>query len=88
MRALNARINRLPSLPGQVVSEVDGYLASLKQGLGITTKRMIANLPLADRQALEYGAVELFTLREQIDGCPHWTRHPRKSKRDEGAKAR
>ena len=70
VRALNARINRLPSLPGQVVSEVDGYLASLKQGLGITTKRMIANLPLADRQALEYGAVELFTLREQIDGVP------------------
>jgi len=31
---------------------------------------MIANLPLADRQALEYGAVELFTLREQIDGVP------------------
>lgn len=70
VRALNARISRLPSLPGQVASEVDSYLENLKQGLGTTTKRLIANLPLADRQALEFGTVELFALREQVDGVP------------------
>jgi hypothetical protein len=70
VRALNAKIKRLPNLPGQVASEVDTYLGNLKQGLGTTTKRMLANLPLADRQALEYGAVELFALREHVDGVP------------------
>lgn len=70
VRALNAKIEALPNVQAQVVSEVDTYLANLKHGLGATTKRMIADLPLADRQALEYGAVELFSLREDIDGVP------------------
>lgn len=70
VRALNTKIDSLPDLKNQVTSEVDTYLADLKQGLAATTKRMIANLPLADRQALEYGAVELFSLREQTDGIP------------------
>lgn len=70
VRALNAKIVQLPNVQAQLPAEVDIYLANLKQGLSTVTKRMIANLPLADRQALELGKVELFALREQVDDVP------------------
>lgn len=70
VRALNAKIVQLPNVQAQLPAEVDTYLANLKQGLSTVTKRMIANLPLADRQALELGKVELFALREQVDDVP------------------
>lgn len=67
VQALNARIESLPDVQAQLTGKVDAYLADLKQGLSTTTRRMISNLPLADRQALEHGAVELFAIREQTD---------------------
>lgn len=67
VQALNAKIANLPDVQAQVPVEVDRYLASLAQGLSITTRRMMANLPLPVRQALEYGEVKLFALREQTD---------------------
>ncbi|OPA86762.1 hypothetical protein BFW87_24585 [Pseudomonas fluorescens] len=70
VKALNARIDKLANVQNLVSVEVDTYLDNLKQGLGTVTRRMIANLPLADRQALEFGNVELFALREQTDGVP------------------
>lgn len=70
VRALNAKIVQLPNVQAQLPAEVDTYLANLKQGLSTVTQRMIANLPLADRQALELGKVELFALREQVDEVP------------------
>ncbi len=70
VQALDTKIANLPDVQGLLPGEVDTYLDQLKQGLSITTRRMIANLPLADRQALERGNVELFALREQIDRVP------------------
>ena len=67
VQALNAKIENLPDIQAQLSGEVDSYLAKLKQGLSTTTRRMITNLPLADRQALEHGAVELFAIRAQTD---------------------
>ncbi|WP_460164764.1 hypothetical protein [Pseudomonas sp. S1_G07] len=67
VRELNGKIAELPDVQALLPGEVDTYLADLKQALGTTTRRMIAELPLADRQALEYGSVELFALREQTD---------------------
>lgn len=67
VQALNAKIALLPNVQDQVPGAVDTYLANLKQALSVMTRRMIADLPLPDRQALEYGATELFTLREQTD---------------------
>ena len=68
--SLNAKIAKLPDLKTQVPPEVDSYLGKLKQGLGATTRLMITNLPLADRQALELGNVELFALREEVTNVP------------------
>lgn len=70
VQTLNAKIADLPDVRALLPGEVDAYLSNLKQGLSTTTRRMIANLPLADRRALELGKVELFALREQTDGVP------------------
>ncbi len=70
VQALNVKIDTLPDVQARVGAEVDASLASLKQGLSTVTRQMIANLPLADRQALELGSVELFALREQTDSVP------------------
>lgn len=70
VQALNGKIANLPDLQSLVPREVDTYLGRLKQSLGTTTRLMIANLPLSDRQALEFGSVELFALRAQVDGVP------------------
>ncbi|MBK3473512.1 hypothetical protein JJD61_22685 [Pseudomonas carnis] len=70
VQALNARIAHLPDVQAQLPGEVDAYLDKLKQGLSIATRRMIAQLPLADRQALEWGEVDLFALREATDSVP------------------
>lgn len=76
VQALNAKIALLPDVQAQLPAEVDTYLGNLKQGLSTVTKRMIANLPLADRQALEWGKVELFALREQVDDVPKLDQTP------------
>lgn len=70
VKALNAKIAKLPDVQALVTGEVDTYLGTLKQGLSTITRQLIANLPLADRQAIEWGNVELFALREQTDAVP------------------
>ena len=70
VEALNARIARLPDVQALLAGKVDTYLDNLKQGLSTTTRQMLANLPLEDRQALEWGNVELFALRSEVDKVP------------------
>ncbi|MBW1247927.1 hypothetical protein [Pseudomonas tolaasii] len=70
VKALNARIARLPDVQALLAGKVDTYLANLKQGLSTTTRQLFANLPLEDRQALEWGDVELFALRSEVDNVP------------------
>ncbi|MFL1503099.1 hypothetical protein ACI77N_18260 [Pseudomonas sp. S191] len=67
---LDAKIANLPNIEDLLPGEVDTYLNNLKEGLSTVTKRMIADLSLPDRQALEFGEVKLFTLREQVDLVP------------------
>ncbi len=67
VKGLDARITAPLTLDENLADAVDTYLGNLKQGLGTVTKRMIADLPLADRQSLEFGNVELFALRLQAD---------------------
>ncbi len=70
VQALNARIAHLPDVQAQLPGEVDAYLDKLKQGLSITTRRMIAQLPLADRQALEWGTWTCLPCARQLMVCP------------------
>lgn len=70
VQALNAKISQLPDVQSALPVAVDNYLSNLKRGLGMTLQRTLSNLPLADRQALEYGAVELFAIREQTGDVP------------------
>jgi len=60
---LDARIRRLPSLEGLLVPAVNDHYKKLKEAYATKLKLMIAELPLVDRQILELGDVELFTLR-------------------------
>ncbi|MEO8492146.1 hypothetical protein [Pseudomonas sp.] len=86
VQALNVKIDTLPDVQAMVGPEVDAYLASLKQGLSTVTRQMIANLPLADRQALELGSVELFALREQTDSVPTLDQTPEQVEERRGRK--
>ncbi|WHT78844.1 hypothetical protein [Pseudomonas rhodesiae] len=60
---LDQRIRRLPALDGLLNSAVDRHRHALQNAYATRLKLMLAELPLADRQALELGTVELFTLR-------------------------
>lgn len=62
---LTRKIRLLPDLNSQLASSVDTYFAEFKDGYISPAKLLIANLPLEDRQCLELGKVELFTLREE-----------------------
>lgn len=70
VQALNAKIATLPDVQDQTTAGVDSYLDNLKNALGTTTRQLIANLPLEDRKALELGSIELFALRQEVDGVP------------------
>jgi len=62
---LNDKIRRLPDLNPILDASVNSYFAEFKSGYISPGKLLIANLPLEDRQCLELGQVELFTLREE-----------------------
>ncbi|WP_348749511.1 hypothetical protein [Pseudomonas rhodesiae] len=62
---LDQRIRRLPALDGLLKSAVDRHQHALQNAYATRLKLMLAELPLADRQALELGTVELFTLRRE-----------------------
>lgn len=66
VKALNDKIDNLPNLDAHLSAEVDNYLGGLKRALTVFTKRMIANLPLPIRQALEFGTVKVLALHEEV----------------------
>ncbi|MGR3885395.1 hypothetical protein [Pseudomonas sp. 1152_12] len=66
VKDLNARVANLPNLETHLSAEVDTYLSGLKLALSVFTKRMISNLSLPVRQALEFGTVQVLALRENV----------------------
>ncbi|MCP1495813.1 hypothetical protein J2Y86_000520 [Pseudomonas migulae] len=59
------RIQTLPDMNTLLTASVDSYFADFSEGFIAPTKLMFAELPLEDRQSLELGSVELFTLRAE-----------------------
>ncbi|QLG93254.1 hypothetical protein HZF02_15355 [Pseudomonas yamanorum] len=75
---LDTLIRRLPKLDGLLETAVNDHRKSLQGAYATKLKLMIAELPLADRQALELGTVELFTLRSETgENAPEETREQR-----------
>ncbi len=60
---LDKPIRYLPELDGLLKTAVNQHHKNLQSAYATKLKLMFAQLPLADRQALEVGKVELFTLR-------------------------
>ncbi|WP_455825312.1 hypothetical protein [Pseudomonas graminis] len=61
----NRRIQSLPKIADQVTGAVDQYLADIKAQMPGLMKMSLANLPLEDRQAFEWGKVDIFRLRQE-----------------------
>ncbi|SDE91619.1 hypothetical protein SAMN05216591_1370 [Pseudomonas extremaustralis] len=62
---LDRRIRHLPDLDERLETAVDQHYKQLQSAYATKLKLMFAQLPLAERQALELGKVELFTLRAE-----------------------
>ncbi|MCU1760872.1 hypothetical protein NTD84_14250 [Pseudomonas sp. 14P_8.1_Bac3] len=62
---LNQKIRQLPDLNNVLTASVDRYFSEFQQGFLAPAKLLFSELPLQDRQCLELGTVELFTLREE-----------------------
>ncbi|WP_237880970.1 hypothetical protein [Pseudomonas sp. PGPR40] len=62
---LDRAIRKLPDLTPIVTASVDAYFEEFKEAFIAPSKLLISTLPLEDRQRLELGKVELFTLREE-----------------------
>lgn len=60
-----SRIKSLPKIADKVAGAVDQYLADTKAQMPGLMKMSLANLPLEDRQALEWGKVDIFRLRQE-----------------------
>lgn len=71
-KALDDAIRRLPALDGLLEKAVGKH--HLKQQMAFVTKLklMFTRLPLADRQRIELGAVDLFTLRSKTGKQQVW----------------
>ncbi|MDD0995383.1 hypothetical protein M5G20_05820 [Pseudomonas sp. TNT2022 ID1044] len=67
---------KLPDLHKLLKTSVDSFFNARKQGFVTTTKNLIATLPLEDRQSLEFGEVQFFTLREET-GMPKEDEEPK-----------
>ena len=65
---LNRAIQKLPDLAPILTASVDSYFEEFKEAFIAPTKLLISTLPMEDRQRLELGKVELFTLREETGG--------------------
>lgn len=59
------RIQALPDLDTLLTSSVDSYFAGFSKAFIAPTQLLFAELPLQDRQCIELGTIELFTLREE-----------------------
>ncbi len=62
---LDRRIRHLPDLDGLLETAVNQHRKQLQHAYATKLKLMFAQLPLAERQAIELGKVELFTLRAE-----------------------
>ncbi|MDY7066772.1 hypothetical protein PsexTeo8_32370 [Pseudomonas extremaustralis] len=62
---LDRRIRHLPDLDERLETAVDQHYKQLQSAYATKLKLMFAQLPLAERQTLELGKVELFTLRAE-----------------------
>jgi hypothetical protein len=60
-----SKIRQLPNVDKVFSAAVDKHFENFKQGFIAPTKLLFAELPLEDRQCLESGKVEVFTLREE-----------------------
>lgn len=58
-------VSILPVLNDLLSASVNSVFESRQNAFLTSTKSLIANLPLEDRQCLEWGEVKLFTLREE-----------------------
>lgn len=63
--AFDARIKSLPKIADQVSGAVDRYLGEVKAVMPSFMQMSLANLPLEDRQALEWGKVDIYRLRQE-----------------------
>lgn len=59
------RIASLEKIADQVPGAVDGYLGDTKAAMPALMKMTLANLPLDIRQALEWGTVDIYRLRQE-----------------------
>ncbi|NUT76703.1 hypothetical protein HNO86_16790 [Pseudomonas sp. C1C7] len=59
------RIRALPKIDTLLTASVDRYFTDFSKAFIAPTKLLFAELPWADRQCLEQGTVELFTLRNE-----------------------
>ncbi|MCP1510938.1 hypothetical protein [Pseudomonas rhodesiae] len=62
---LDSLIRRLPVMDDMLKKDIDTYHNFQQRGFVTKLKLMFAGLPLADRQRLELGEVDLFTLRKK-----------------------
>lgn len=69
---LNEIIKRLPALDPLLESAVTRHHNDQKMGFVTKLKLMFAGLPLADRQRIELGSVELFTLSKSTGKQQVW----------------
>lgn len=60
-----ARIKTLPPIAGQVTVAVDKYRSDVKGAMPSLMKMSLANLPLDVRQAMEWGDVQVYRLRQE-----------------------
>lgn len=68
--------DKLPDLHKRLKTSVDSFFNARKHGFVTATKNLIATLPLEDRQSLEFGEVQFFTLREET-GIPKEDEEPK-----------
>ncbi len=69
---LDNLIERLPALDGLLEKAVDVHYQKQQAAFVTKLKLMFAGLPLADRQRIELGAVDLFTLRKKTGKQQVW----------------
>lgn len=62
---LDGLIRRLPVMDDMLKKDIDTYHNLQQRGFVTKLKLMFAGLPLADRQRMELGEVDLFTLRKK-----------------------
>lgn len=58
------RLKQLPRIEPLVAPAVDKYIADLRAAQSTTLKLMIADLPLEDRKALEWGKITFYSVRQ------------------------